>query len=69
MATPQKSQPKYGKPEEKNITKTLLMWAFIICGVGGIALMVALNPKQRKLSCDSTGGAASFVGFGTCHED
>jgi hypothetical protein len=68
MSMAQKTKPKFGKPEEKNPLKTMMVWGFIALGVGGIIWMIATNPSQRPLNCTSS-PTSSLGGFGSCTTD
>jgi len=64
------SKPKsnFGKPEKKNVGKTIFLWVFIIAGIAGIVWMIAASPRQRNLNCSSNVPASLFY-FGTCVEE
>ena len=68
MAPPTKPKAKTAKTEEKDLVKTILTWGFVVCGIGAIVYMVAMNPKQKHLNC-SRASTGSFMGFGTCTEE
>jgi len=72
MDTPTKpkpaAKPVYGQPEKKDIKTTVLLWAFVVLGLGGIVWMIAVNPKEKPLNCRA-GAPHSLTGFGSCTTD
>jgi hypothetical protein len=63
---PQKQKNKAKKPEKSDLMTTLLLWGLVLCGIGAIAWMIEINPKEKKLVCSNTGVRPSLMSFGTC---
>ena len=68
MANKPKPKTTFGKPEKKNTLQTILMWGFVAAGVIGIIWMIAVNPRQKNLTCSSS-TSSSMLAFGTCTEE
>lgn len=61
--------PAYGKPQKTNWPVVIAFWAFIVVAIVGIIMMVATNPKQGALVCDSPSGMTSLTYIGSCHTE
>ena len=69
MDEPWNHETKETLVEEKGARRrTYWAWAFIVCGIIGIILMIATNPRQKRLVCDE-GAEHSLTTFGTCQEE
>ena len=59
---------KFGKPEKRNWTTTILMWSFIAVVLIAIIWMIASNPREKAMVCSSS-GQTSLIGFGGCSQE
>ena len=69
---PPKSAPSekplvFGKLEKSNPWTKILPWAFILFGIGAIAMMIEHNTARKPLTCQApVNGSGSLLAFGTC---
>ena len=66
MPVPPRKKPE--KTDSKERVQTILLWGVVVCGIAAIIWMIAVNPKEKRLVCD-TSVRPSLIGFGSCTEE